>query len=69
MKSIWTVGEALCEIMRVETNIGLDTPALFKGPYPSGAPAIFIDTAAKLGNPSGLIGTVGNDAFGKCMHQ
>lgn len=69
MKSIWTVGEALCEIMRVETNIGLDTAALFKGPYPSGAPAIFIDTAAKLGNPSGLIGTVGNDAFGKCIRE
>lgn len=44
MKSIWTVGEALCEIMRIDTDAGLDTPELFKGPYPSGAPAIFIDT-------------------------
>ena len=69
MKSIWTVGEALCEIMRIDTDAGLDTPELFKGPYPSGAPAIFIDTAAKLGTPSGLIGTVGNDAFGACIRR
>ena len=69
MKSIWTVGEALCEIMRVDTDAGLDTPELFKGPFPSGAPAIFIDTAAKLGTPSGLIGTVGDDAFGACIRR
>ena len=69
MKSIWTVGEALCEIMRVDTDAGLDTPELFKGPYPSGAPAIFIDTAAKLGTTSGLIGTVGDDAFGTCIRR
>ena len=69
MKSIWTVGEALCEIMRTDTDIGLDTPAMFKGPFPSGAPAIFIDTVAKLGHPSGLIGTVGEDAFGACIRR
>lgn len=67
MKSIWTVGEALCEIMRTDTDVSLENPALFRGPFPSGAPAIFIDTAAKLDTPCGLIATVGNDAFGNCI--
>ena len=69
MKSIWTVGEALCEIMRIDTDAGLDKQELFNGPYPSVAPAIFIDPAATLGTPSGLIGTVGNDAFGACIRR
>lgn len=69
MKSIWTVGEALCEIMRTDTDVGLSVPAVFKGPFPSGAPAIFADTVAKLGHPSGLIGTVGADAFGECIRH
>ncbi len=67
MKSIWTLGEPLCEIMRIECDKGLEKPDLFRGPFPSGAPAIFIDTAARLGYPSGLIGAVGDDAFGACI--
>lgn len=69
MKSIWTLGEPLCEIMRTECGQGLEHPNLFRGPYPSGAPAIFIDTAAKLGCPCGLIGAVGADAFGDCIRK
>ena len=65
MKSIWTLGEILVEIMRTEVDKGLETPELFKGPFPSGAPAIFTDTVAKLGVPAGIIGTVGNDDFGR----
>ena len=34
-------------------------------PFPSGAPAIFIDTAARLGHSSGIMGGVGKDDFGK----
>lgn len=67
MKQIWTLGEALCEIMRMEPDKGLQNADLFKGPFPSGAPAIFIDTAAKLGTPAGLIGTIGRDDFGACI--
>ena len=33
--------------------------------FPSGAPAIFIDAAARLGIPAGMIGGVGDDGFGK----
>ena len=34
------------------------------GPFPSGAPAIFIDQVAKLGQPCGIVSCVGNDDFG-----
>lgn len=69
MKEIWTLGEPLCEIMRTECDVGLEKTDYFKGPFPSGAPAIFTDTVAKLGHPGGLIGTTGNDAFGRCIRD
>lgn len=64
---IWTMGEIIVEIMRNKENLSLDSPGVFLGPYPSGAPAIFIDTAARLGQKTGIIGAVGNDDFGKCV--
>ena len=39
-------------------------PGALIGPYPSGAPAIFIDQVARLGQPCGMIGCVGDDDFG-----
>lgn len=69
MQEIWTLGEPLCEIMRTQQDIGLESPDIFMGPYPSGAPAIFIDAAAKLGHPCGFIGTIGDDAFGQCIKK
>ena len=63
---IWTMGEILVEVMRPKPDIPLGKigePLL--GPYPSGAPAIFIDTVARLGHQSGIIGGVGEDEFGK----
>lgn len=64
---IVTMGELLVEIMRAEEDTPLDRPAVFLGPYPSGAPAIFIDTAARLSEKTAVIGGVGNDDFGKCL--
>jgi sugar/nucleoside kinase (ribokinase family) len=62
---IWTMGEILVEIMRPEPDIPLGSIGKpFLGPYPSGAPAIFADTAARLGHQSGIIGGVGDDEFG-----
>jgi len=61
---IWTMGEILVEIMRPEPDMPLGEIGSFFGPYSSGAPAIFIDTAARLGHKAGIIGAVGNDAFG-----
>lgn len=62
---IWTMGEILVEIMRPSVGIPFDVTGDFRGPFPSGAPAIFIDTVAKLGHEAGIIGGVGKDGFGK----
>ena len=48
MAEIWTMGEMIVEIMREKENEPLDKAGVFRGPYPSGAPAIFIDTVARL---------------------
>jgi tagatose kinase len=65
MKSILTIGEILAEIMATENGDGFLEPINLVGPFPSGAPAIFIDQAAKLGQPAAIIGCVGNDDFGR----
>ncbi len=67
MCEIWTMGEMLVEIMRPEPDMPLNMPASFLGPYPSGAPAIFIDTAARLGHSAGIFGGVGKDDFGDIL--
>jgi sugar/nucleoside kinase (ribokinase family) len=61
------VGEALVEIMRPRPGIPLDTPGPFAGPFPSGAPAIAADAAARAGADVALIATVGNDPFGRLL--
>lgn len=67
MAEILTMGEIIVEIMREKEDSALFLPDTFKGPYPSGAPAIFTDTVARLGRSSAIIGAVGNDDFGKCL--
>lgn len=67
MAQIWTMGEMIVEIMRDKVDSPLDKPDVFMGPYASGAPAIFIDTVAKVGGSGGIIGSVGDDDFGKCI--
>jgi len=64
---ILTLGEALVEVMRTEIDQPLDRPALFTGPYPSGAPFIFAMQAARLRAQVAAIGAVGDDAFGRCL--
>jgi sugar/nucleoside kinase (ribokinase family) len=64
VKRIVTIGEILVEIMAVERGQSLRAPGMLIGPYPSGAPAIFIDQAARLGQPAAIIGCVGDDDFG-----
>jgi len=67
MAGIWTMGELLVEIMRPKAGMPLYEPGEFLGPFPSGAPAIFIDTVARLGHTAGIIGGVGDDDFGRCV--
>lgn len=65
MKKVITIGEILVEIMATEIGEGFLEPIPLVGPFPSGAPAIFIDQVAKLGQPCGMIGCVGADDFGR----
>lgn len=67
MADVWTMGEMIVEIMRTEPDVSFYQEGLFRGPFPSGAPAIFIDTVARLGHSAGIIGGVGNDEFGDCI--
>lgn len=64
MKKIITIGEIVVEIMAVETGNGFKSAIPLIGPFASGAPAIFIDQVAKMGQPCGLVSAVGNDDFG-----
>ncbi len=65
MSEIVTMGELLVEIMRPKEDIPLYESDYFRGPFPSGAPGIFISTAARLGHSSAIISGVGNDDFGE----
>lgn len=65
MKKIVTIGEILVEIMASERGKGFLAPLALVGPFPSGAPAIFIDQAGRLGQPCGMVGCVGDDDFGR----
>lgn len=67
MPKVVTVGEILVEVMRKDVDVPLRRPADFVGPFPSGAPAIFIDATARLGVSAGIIGGVGRDEFGECV--
>jgi tagatose kinase len=61
------MGEMLVEIMRPRAGLPLYESGKFLGPFPSGAPAIFIDTVARLGHTAGIIGGVADDDFGRCL--
>ena len=66
MAEIVIMGELLVEIMRAEEDVQLyETGKYFRGPFPSGAPGIFVSTAARLGHSASIISGVGNDDFGK----
>ncbi|SER40087.1 Sugar or nucleoside kinase, ribokinase family [Faunimonas pinastri] len=64
MKKIVTLGEILVEIMAVDRGQSFRAPGTLVGPFASGAPAIFIDQVAKLGQPCGIVSCVGDDDFG-----
>ncbi len=65
MKKIVVVGEILVEIMADTVGNGFGTAMALTGPYPSGAPAIFIDQVARVGQPCGIVSCVGDDDFGR----
>ena len=64
MKLVVTMGEILVEIMATRVGQTFLEPGPLVGPFPSGAPAIFIDQAGRLGQPCGIVAAVGEDDFG-----
>ncbi len=67
MAQIVTVGEILVEFVATRVGQDLASAGEFAGPYPSGAPAIFVDQAARMGCPAAIVGCVGTDLFGDCV--
>ncbi len=67
MPQVVSLGNMLVEIMRVHLDEPLDQPGSFVGPFPSGDTPIYIDTVARLGYPTGFIGVVGDDDFGRLL--
>ena len=61
---ILTIGEILAEIVATSKGDGFLEAQPLVGPFPSGAPAIFIDQVGKLGVPCAIISRVGDDDFG-----
>ena len=64
MPQVVAIGEILVEIMATRIGQTFLEPGTFVGPYPSGAPAIFADQAARVGAATAMIGCVGPDDFG-----
>ena len=68
---IGSVGELLVEFVCSEKDLRHLHPAPYVGPFPSGAPGIFIDQAARisrgLGGRAVFAGAVGDDAFGTVL--
>ena len=58
-------GEILVEIVATTVGDGFVEAQPLIGPFPSGAPAIFISQCARMGNQSAMIGCVGDDDFGR----
>ncbi len=59
------VGEILVEIVATTVGDGFTEAQPLVGPYPSGAPAIFIDQCGRIGGAAAMIGAVGDDDFGR----
>jgi len=64
-KKVLTVGEILVEIVATTKGDGFREPQPLIGPFPSGAPAIFIDQVGRLGTPAAIVSRVGDDDFGR----
>lgn len=68
---IGSVGELLVEFVCTEKDAHHLRAAPYVGPFPSGAPGIFIDQAARvaaaLGGRAVFAGAVGDDAFGSVI--
>jgi len=65
--TIVSVGELLVEFVSHTKGCELRQLCEYSGPYPSGAPAICIDQAARLGAKAQIFGALGQDSFGDAL--
>jgi len=65
--TIISVGELLVEFVSHNKGCELRQLSEYSGPYPSGAPAICIDQAARLGASTQIFGALGQDSFGDAL--
>lgn len=65
MGKIIAIGELVVELMADKLDQQHRKKGIWHGPFPSGAPAIMAAQAAKSGSSSVVIGTIGNDDFGR----
>ena len=65
--TIIAVGELLVEFVSHLEGCELRKLAEYSGPYPSGAPAICIEQASRVGASTQIFGAVGDDNFGKVL--
>jgi len=66
---VLAAGEMIVEVMRSSVGQPLDVEGVFRGPYASGAPAIFADASARIGKRTGFVGSTGNDGFGRLIRD
>ncbi len=66
---IASLGELLVEFVCSERDGRHLRPAPYVGPFPSGAPGIFIDQVARVGGRAIFAGAVGDDAFGTVLRD
>jgi len=66
---VLTVGEVLVEFVKGRKDSPHHEIGQYRGPFPSGAPAIFADAAARLGLGAGIIGATGTDDFGEVVRD
>jgi sugar/nucleoside kinase (ribokinase family) len=64
---IGCIGELLVEFVCSSKNGRHRRIDTYTGPFPSGAPGIFIDQAARAGGVCVFVGAVGDDAFGRVV--
>lgn len=66
---VGAMGELLVEFVCTQKDRRHLSPAPYVGPFPSGAPGIFIDQAARVGARTIFAGAVGDDAFGEVLRR
>jgi len=65
--TIISVGELLVEFVSHRKGCELKQLSEYSGPFPSGAPAICIDQAARMGAQTRIVGSIGDDNFGNTI--